>query len=346
MAEICRCTILDALWSSPYYRYLYSNQHLKSMFAEVHRLNLRIRDFVVTNEGWIFSVVSYSNRSDTAIEGLLRYVPHDNGERRRFDGVRFHKLDFDESFEFLRLKKPEYIRGDIHSIPLDDIKTVLRPDVKIQTLLDNPEIGLIVDIFRKGGIPLSKMGVTGSWLCDLATPSSDIDFIVYGKSFFDAIEVLNRAVHDGELSDIDPDLWKQIYNKRVPEISFDEFLKHEMRKGNRGMIAERYFDLLYVDDAENHTRYERGRVIGRRRIEATVTDASHAFDSPAVFVVEHEEVDEVLSFTHTYVGQVLEGEVMEAQGVLEEWNGIRRLVIGTTREARGEWIRSLTLMSQ
>ncbi|MHC1572929.1 MAG: DNA polymerase subunit beta [Candidatus Syntropharchaeales archaeon] len=309
-------------------------------------LNLRIRDFIVTKEGWIFAVVSYSRRSDTSAEALLRYIPDEHGERVRSDGVKFRKMDFEESFEFLKIEKPEYIVGDLHRIPFEDIKEVLRPDQKIQSLLYDPEIKLIVETFREGGIPLSMMGVTGSWLCDLAISSSDIDFVVYGESFFDAIRVLKQAKVDGLISELDQEMWRKIYNKRVPEISFDEFLAHEMRKGNRGMIGERYFDLLYVNDKLEAPFYDRGEVLGRYKIEAVVTDASGSFDSPSVFKVDHDEVDEVLSFTHTYAGQVLEGEVMEARGVLEEVDGVRRLIVGTTREARGEWIRSLTLMNR
>ena len=52
-------------------------------------------------------------------------------------------------------------------------------------------------------------------------------------------------------------------------------------------------------------------------IEAKVTDASLAFDSPAVYEVEHESVSRVLSFTHTYSGQALEGETIEACGICE-----------------------------
>ncbi|TFH47982.1 MAG: DNA polymerase subunit beta, partial [Methanothrix sp.] len=43
-------------------------------------------------------------------------------------------------------------------------------------------------------------------------------------------------------------------------------------------------------------------------------------------------------------GQALPGETIEAKGVLEETAQGLRLVVGTTREARGEWIRSLTLL--
>jgi len=329
-------------------RYLYSNPVTKKVCPQrVTPLStIRIRDFIVTQDGWIFSVISYSLPSDERVNALLRYVPDEKGERMRSDGLRFHKMEFEESFKFLRENKPEYILGGSHSIPIADVVEILRPDVRIHALLSHPVIKVIADTFREGGIPASRMGVTGSWLCDLATPTSDIDFVVYGKSFFDAIEILKRAKAEGKVSELDESLWRKIYEKRSPEISFDEFLVHEVRKGNRGMIEGRYFDLLYVNDGKKPPRYARGKVLGRCRIEAVVTDASHAFDSPAVFKVEHKEVEEVLSFTHTYAGQVMEGEVMEAKGVLEEIEGKKRLIVGTTREAKGEWIRSLTLMGE
>jgi len=37
--------------------------------------------------------------------------------------------------------------------------------------------------------------------------------------------------------------------------------------------------------------------------------------------------------------------MIEASGVVEETPNGLRMVVGTTREAKGEWIRSLTLMS-
>jgi len=72
--------------------------------------------------------------------------------------------------------------------------------------------------------------------------------------------------------------------------------------------------------------------------------ASFAFDSPAIYEIDHPQVNEVLSFTHTYTGQALEGETIEARGVLEQIGDETRLVVGTTREAKGEWIKSLSLI--
>ena len=90
----------------------------------------------------------------------------------------------------------------------------------------------------------------------------------------------------------------------------------------------------------------KGAVIRHDTIEARVTDDTFSFDSPAVYEVDHPEIARVLSFTHTYTGQAIAGEVLEATGVIEQHGPERWLIVGTTREARGESIRSLSLLRQ
>ena len=82
------------------------------------------------------------------------------------------------------------------------------------------------------------------------------------------------------------------------------------------------------------------------KIEARVKNADFAFDSPAYYKVEHDVIDHVLSYTHTYAGQALPGELIEACGIVEEVGDIKRLVVGTSREPKGEWIRSLTWLEK
>jgi predicted nucleotidyltransferase len=110
------------------------------------------------------------------------------------------------------------------------------------------------------------------------------------------------------------------------------------------MVGGTYFDLLYVRDWEDIAPCLRGWDTGIETIEATVTNADFSFDSPAIYKIDHPEIDYVLSYTHTYAGQALAGERIEARGVVEVIGKMKRLVVGTTREPRGEWIRSLTLL--
>jgi len=71
-----------------------------------------------------------------------------------------------------------------------------------------------------------------------------------------------------------------------------------------------------------------------------------ANDNPATYLIDHEEISRVLSFTHTYSGQALDGERIQAKGVCEVHGDEQWLIVGTSREARGEYIRSLTLLGQ
>jgi predicted nucleotidyltransferase len=143
-------------------------------------------------------------------------------------------------------------------------------------------------------------------------------------------------------------MWRRVYEKRRPETPYEIFVLHEERTWIRGQIDGTYFDLLFTrayDDLDRIT-IDRGTVLGRRTIEARVTDDSLAFDSPAVYEVEHDEFDRVISFTHTYSGQALAGETIEACGVAERHGNGQWLVVGTTREARGEYIISKTLVEE
>ncbi len=330
---------------------------------------VRLRDFILTIDDWFFSVVSYDCDFDAAGTGtgtvrgdakrcLLRYVPDERGTRvSRWHGraqypKRYRKLDFNEAYEFLLQHRPEYVK-DVHYVPAGDIKEVLHPEVWLPVIAERDErVALIYDLLRTH-IPRNKMGITGSFLCGLNTPHSDIDFVIYGlENFNRAREVVESAKEEerstgiAPIRDVDDHFWLQIYRKRNPALSYDEFIWHERRKKNRGVVAGTYFDILYSRDWSEMALldprdYEPGEKIGYRRIRCRVKDATFSFDTPAIYLVEHPEIEKVLSFTHTYVGQAEEGEWIEARGMVEKTAHETRLVVGTTREAKGEWIRRL-----
>jgi len=215
----------------------------------------------------------------------------------------------------------------------------------LQAVADrDPRVRKIATILAEAGVPRTEMGITGSMLIGLNDPTSDIDFVVYGPWWWKARDIINAAKAGGEIQDLDLATWQKIYKKRKPETGFDEFMLHEKRKGNRGMVDGTYFDLLFTRDWSQIEPQMKGKQLGPRKIVATVTDARFAFDSPAIFRLDDDEVAEIFCYSHTYAGQAREGEVVEAQGVLEETAAGLRLVVGTTREAKGEWIRSLTLL--
>lgn len=66
-------------------------------------MRARIRDFLESREGWIFSVVDYVHID--GVRSLLRYIPDESGGRIA-GGRRYRKLDFDEAFGFSQGETP------------------------------------------------------------------------------------------------------------------------------------------------------------------------------------------------------------------------------------------------
>lgn len=303
-------------------------------------LRTRLRDFIVTKDDWIFAVADYCHEG--GIRAILRYVPDSQGTRGI--GKKYRKMDFDDAFIFMKKARPEWI-SDVHIVPWESVKEILAPDKRLPQIVEkNEKVKAIVKSLEKY-VSVENMGVTGSILPGLEIGSSDIDFIVYGSPWFTARDIIQREKKKkNPITEISDQMWQDIYKKRRPDISFDEFLLHELRKGNRGMVGGTYFDLLYVRDWKDITPCLRGTDIGNKTIEATITNADFAFDSPAIYKIDHTEISYVLSYTHTYAGQALPGERIEARGMVEIVGNMKRLVVGTTREPKGEWIRSLTLL--
>ncbi|MDD1678886.1 MAG: nucleotidyltransferase domain-containing protein [Methanomicrobiales archaeon] len=304
---------------------------------------IRLRDFIEDTDGWLYAVSTYDNQEKVGC--VLRYIPHSQGERMRQDGRRFHKLDFEEAYELIRRTKPAYANS-VQRVPLEDVWQVYKPEEELTSICArNRKVHRLADLFT---FPGGTLGCTGSFLCGLENEASDIDLVVYGKAWFSAQDQLRTLIREGVINDLSPEMWQRVYKKRQPAIPFEVFVLHEKRKWNRGEIEGTYFDLLYTrsyGDLENVPK-GRGTVIDRRTIQARVTDASLAFDSPALYEVEHDEISRVLSFTHTYSGQALRGEIIEAKGVCEAHGSGKWLVVGTSRTAPDEYIISRSLMEQ
>lgn len=302
---------------------------------------IRLRDFIQDRDGWLYSVSTYDN--DEKVGCILRYVPDPAGERVGLDGTRYHKFDFEEGFDWIRRHKPQY-SNVVLRVPRQDVQRVYRPDRELDAIANrNWRVKRLREILD---LPPETLGCTGSLLLGLETEKSDVDLVVYGPAFFLAQERLKEAIASGEVDALSEPMWRTVYAKREPEIPFLVFVAHERRKWNRGVLGGTYFDLLYTRSCDDLSSVPtgKGEVLWRRTITATVTDASLAFDNPAVYRVEHPAISRVLSFTHTYSGQAQDGEVIEACGVCERHGDELWLVIGTTRTARGEYIVSRTLL--
>ncbi len=313
----------------------------------------RIRDFIETKDGLIFASVSYHHPLDRYL-AFLRYYPDENGERER-GGVKYKKVaSTAQSYDFLEKNYPDYLsmhEGSLlQGVPVMRVKNIHRPENQLEKICNEPEtplekkISRLSDTFRD--IPLKYKGITGSTLVGLETEDSDIDFVVYGvENHRKAREIFEMSA-SSKLCELVEEDWRHSYEKRFrghETLTFDEYVWHERRKWHKGTTEGVIFDILLVRDKNEigrpPPRCERKEKI---KIECTVTDATLAFDSPSIYKVEYgdERINEILSYTHTYAGQAFKGEEIEVCGFLEEGKNQRcRVVVGTTREAEGEYIK-------
>ena len=306
-------------------------------------LPVRLRDFVEA-DGMFFSVVGY--RNEEKVKAFLRYVQDSNGDRQK-NGIRYRKLSHQEAIEFAVQNGIEYYSHDlgIFLIPHDRIDRVYRPVEGVR----NPDrlVRKVVEFFK--GIPLDRMGVTGSRLIGLVGEESDVDFVMYGDWWFEGREKIRKGIQRGKIQEPDSHMWDFIYRKRKVTLPFQVFLAQERRKYHRAVIDSIYFDLLFVRDYSQLHRdipEEKGVKAGKARITAELLDDRLVFDYPAFYPVKHREIAAVLCFTHTFVGQARKGEVIEARGDIELIGGRKYLIVGTKREVEDEYIVSRTFLEK
>lgn len=301
------------------------------------------RDFMETPEGLIFAVVD-AQTEDGRVLGFLRYVPGQPKPR---------KLGTEAANAYLEAHAPHYLHhsqrldAHLHGVPLADIRRHYQPRQRVSELLLRPPSDVLeekalrcLQAFAGAGLDLACVGITGSLLIGAQRPASDLDWVIYGRErFFQARAMLREGMAHGIWQEPDEAAWRETYERRGCELSYAEYLRHERRKFNKAVFEGVKFDItLFAEDVLPAASPV--RKMGPARLRARVTDAGHAYDYPARYRLDHAEVREALSFTQTYAGQAEAGESVEIAGFLERTNdGILRICVGSSREARGEFVR-------
>ncbi len=305
---------------------------------------IRPKDFLQTEEGHLFAVLDGAPEQDR-LPAVLRYVR---------SGTGFQKIAYAEGLRFLRERAPDLVytsarmQIQIAGVPLGRIyrhhSATQRAHHSSQwaaggSALERKAYQCLTYLLQ-GTAPEERIGITGSLLIGLHRETSDIDLVVYDLATFMRLQSrIEHGVRTGFFSDLTLSDWQDAYARRDCALSFDAYLWHERRKWNKALIEGTKFDLSL---APYPAAPLRGGYVkqGVRRLKARVVNDDLAFSYPACFQVDDPEVHSLCVFTHTYVGQARAGEWVDAQGILETGpQGQARLIIGTSREAKGEWLR-------
>lgn len=302
------------------------------------------KDFIQTAEGLLFAVVA-EGVEDGKVLCFLRYLYSDG---------QWRKVDSDAANVCLSGLYPQYLHHSprldaaLHGVDQQHIVHHYQPRQVLQQLLTaTPADAVIADfqqlcrLLSDQHLPLDSMGVTGSILVGMQNHASDIDLVFYDREVFHRARLIvqDLIAHNRCQAMSDQD-WLSAYQRRACDFPLDEYIWHELRKYNKAIINQRKFDLSLVLPAADP--FGGHRKLGAVTIEAMVVDDSFGFDYPARFGLDHPEIAEVICFTATYNGQAQRGERLMVAGQLEvDDAGVRRIVVGSSREAIGEYIRVL-----
>ena len=303
----------------------------------------RAKDFIETRQGLMFAVVAEGLEAGR-IRCFLRYVSQQG---------HWRKLGTHAANQFLAEHYPQYLftsaqlDADLHAVPEADVLQHHLPQQRLQQLLDaEPEDAVIADLqllcqlLQDDGANLEQVGVTGSILPGLQRHDSDIDLVCYNRSHFQQIRNRVQAlIARNKFQALQDEDWLAAFQRRACELSLDEYIWHEQRKFNKAMVNQRKFDLSLVTPPR-HADTSVFSKLGKIVLDVEVANDEFAFDYPAAYPLHHPEIAEAVSFTATYIGQAQAGEWVKIAGLLEvDQQGVKRIVVGSDREALGEYIR-------
>ena len=239
----------------------------------------------------------------------------------------------------------------MHAVPLSAIKHHYQPVPRLKQICDHPVDDIeqltaqVASFFVTQGIAPDCLGISGSILISAQGTESDIDLVVYGRNnFFNARNSLQQLFsshqHQSSIQPLCDQQWQQTWERRGCDLSLQDYIWHEQRKYNKASINGIKFDLTLVESQTiDHQVYNKQGLVD---LTAVITDDSRAYDYPASYRINHPVINKILSYSATYAGQARNGESIEARGVLEKsTSGDCRLLVGTSREATGEYLKVL-----
>lgn len=301
------------------------------------------KDFVETHDGLVFAVVA-DGLENNKVRCYLRYVRHSQ---------RWQKQSSTEAHVLLENHYPQYLfhshelDAHLHAVPVTHIKHHYQPRQRLQDVLQQStpdlveqDLVLLLRLWQGHGLDLTQLGVTGSILIGAQNPESDLDVVCYNPIIFQQCRSATRDLIQSELvQHLHEADWQSSYQRRNCWLSYEEYVWHEKRKFNKALINGRKFDLTLVD-VDRVSGPQHYHKHGAITLQCRVVDDRYGFDYPAEFLIEHERITSVVSFTATYTGQAQADELIEVSGMLEESEqGEFRIVVGADREAHGEYIK-------
>jgi predicted nucleotidyltransferase len=304
-------------------------------------------DFVETFEGSIFDVKGLVHPPSRVV-AFLRYVPDPKGDRKK-DGTTYRKVyALSKRYALLKRAFPQYLVYDpvfnenLCEVPVEALKHHYQPAHRLRDLCYKDELDAVektalrfVELLKENAeVPWKRLGISGSILVRLHTPTSDIDPIVYGsETCYKVYSALRRMLEDRKslLKPYSLEELKELFDFRSKDTTmrFEDFVRTDSRKVLQGKFMGRDYFVRFVKDW-NEVEEQYGTIlykpVGYAKIKARVVDDLEAIFTPCCYKIENveilegphvEPIEEIVSFRGRFCEQARGGEVVIAQGKIE-----------------------------
>jgi len=304
-------------------------------------------DLLETTDNIFFDVKGLVHPTNRIV-AFLRYVSDPNGDRER-DGRRYRKVyALSERYALLEQAFPQYLVYDqvfnesLCEVPVEAVKHHHQPTRRLQDLRHEDELDEVertalrlLELLKENAeVPWNKLGISGSILVRLHTPTSDVDPIVYGSETCRKVYSTLRQMLEDRKSLLKPyslEELKELFDFRSKDTitSFEDFVRTDSRKALQGKFMGRDYFVRFVKDwNEVEERY--GTIlykpVGYAKIKAKIVDDLEAIFTPCCYKIENveilegphvEPIEEIVSFRGRFCEQAKSSEVVIAQGKVE-----------------------------
>jgi predicted nucleotidyltransferase len=304
-------------------------------------------DLIETAQDLIFDVKGLVHPLKYVI-AFVRYFPHKEGERRRRNEAYSKVYSLSRRYTLLKERFPQYLVYDpvfdetLCEVPVGDVKKRYDPVAGLQELqksktpdeLESKALFLAEQLKEKARIPWKAIGISGSILVGLHTPSSDVDLVVYGsencrKAYSALMEFLKEA--NSLFKPYNREELKALFDFRSKDtaMSFEDFVRTDSRKVMQGkFMGTDYFVRFVKDWNEVNERYGdiQYKNVGYAKVKGTISDNSESIFTPCTYKVENaailegsgtQPIQEIASFRGRFCEHARTGEKVIAQGKVE-----------------------------
>lgn len=310
--------------------------------------------YLQTKEDKLFFDIKGIFHPKDRVISFIRFIPDSEGDRIR-KGIHYRKIyDISERYSFLKQHFPKYIfysnylDMELQGVKRKDIRKIYTPRSYFEKLKEKNNLSknelkaieLCYLFIEKGKIPEGSIGITGSQMVGLNKENSDIDLIIYGTEVAKNFQkkLVSIFQDKNECRKYNFEEYKKHYRFRADGagISFNDFMKSEIRKNHQGKYRNLDFFIRYIKSPEDwkgdYYDYQ-FRNLGRIKLSAEIINSSDSLFTPCSYLInplriinekdfskdiDMNKIKEINSYRGRFCEHAEEEEIVMVEGKLEK----------------------------